>query len=64
VFDDEVVPVTVPQRAGDPIVVTADEGVAGTPRRVAGQAAPAFSKDGTITAGSASQISDGAAAVV
>lgn len=65
VFDDEVVPVTIPQRKGDPIVVTADEGVRGdTTAESLGKLPPAFAKDGTITAGSASQISDGAAAVV
>jgi len=65
VFDDEVVPVTIPQRKGDPIVVTADEGVRGdTTAESLGRLPAAFAKDGTITAGSASQISDGAAAVV
>ncbi len=64
-FDDEVVPVSVPQRRGDPIVVSADEGVRGdTTAESLGKLPPAFAKDGTITAGSASQISDGAAAVV
>ncbi|MFE3002933.1 acetyl-CoA C-acetyltransferase [Nocardia sp. NPDC059246] len=68
VFTDEVVPVSVPQRKGDPIVVAEDEGVrADTTVESLGKlrpARPAFHKDGTITAGSASQISDGAAAVV
>ncbi|MBO9519992.1 MAG: acetyl-CoA C-acetyltransferase [Nocardioidaceae bacterium] len=65
VFDDEVVPVSIPQRKGDPIVVAADEGVRGdTTAESLGKLPPAFSKEGTITAGSASQISDGAAAVV
>ncbi len=65
VFDDEVVPVMIPQRKGDPIAFKADEGVraATTAESLAGLR-PAFRKDGTITAGSASQISDGAAAVV
>ena len=64
VFDDEVVPVTVKTRAGD-VQVTADEGVRGdTTVESLGKLRPAFSKDGTITAGSASQISDGACAVV
>ena len=64
-FDDEVVPVTVPQRRGDPILITADEGVRGdTTAESLAKLPPAFSKEGTITAGSASQISDGAAAVV
>jgi len=64
-FDDEIVPVSIPQRKGDPIVVSADEGVRGdTTVESLSKLRPAFSKDGTITAGSASQISDGAAAVV
>ncbi|WP_028655163.1 acetyl-CoA C-acetyltransferase [Nocardioides sp. J54] len=65
VFDEEIVPVSIPQRKGDPIVITQDEGVRGdtTAESLAGLR-PAFSKNGTITAGSASQISDGAAAVV
>ncbi len=65
VFDDEVVPVSIPQRKGDPVVVTSDEGVRGdTTVESLGKLPPAFSKSGTITAGSASQISDGACAVV
>ncbi len=65
VFDDEVVPVEVPQRRGDPLVVVADEGIrADTTAESLGRLRPAFSRDGTITAGSASQISDGACAVV
>ena len=64
-FTDEVVPVEVPQRRGDPVVVAEDEGVRGdTTVESLGKLRPAFSKDGTITAGSASQISDGACAVV
>jgi acetyl-CoA C-acetyltransferase len=65
VFDDEVVPVEIPQRKGDPIVVSQDEGVRGdTTAESLAKLRPAFSKEGTITAGSASQISDGACAVV
>jgi acetyl-CoA C-acetyltransferase len=65
VFADEVVPVEVPQRRGDPVVVSEDEGVrADTSLESLGRLRPAFGKDGTITAGSASQISDGACAVV
>ena len=65
VFDDEIVPVEIPQRKGDPIVVKDDEGVrADTTAETMRKLRPAFSADGTITAGSASQISDGAAAVV
>lgn len=62
---EEIVPVEVPQRRGDPIVVSEDEGIrADTTAESLAKLRPAFAKDGTITAGSASQISDGAAAVV
>ncbi len=65
IFDDEIVPVEIPQRKGDPVVVSADEGVrASTTAESLGKLRPAFAKDGTVTAGTASQISDGAAAVV
>jgi len=65
VFDEEVVPVEIPQRKGDPVVVAQDEGIRGeTTAESLGSLRPAFAKDGTITAGSSSQISDGAAAVV
>ncbi|MGW6696158.1 acetyl-CoA C-acetyltransferase, partial [Rhodococcus sp. NPDC054953] len=64
-FDAEVVPVSIPHRTGDPIVVREDEGIrADTTAESLGRLRPAFAKDGTVTAGSASQISDGAAAVV
>ena len=64
-FDDEIVPVSIPQRKGDPVVVSADEGVRGdTSAESLGRLRPAFSKEGTVTAGTASQISDGACAVV
>jgi len=65
VFADEVVPVSIPQRKGDPIEFTEDEGIRAdtTVESLAGLK-PAFRKDGTITAGSASPISDGACAVV
>jgi acetyl-CoA C-acetyltransferase len=64
-FDDEIVPVMIPQRKGDPIEFKVDEGVRGdTTTDSLARLRPAFTKDGTITAGSASQISDGAAAVV
>jgi acetyl-CoA C-acetyltransferase len=65
VFDEEIVTVQIPQRRGEPIEFSVDEGVRGdtTAESLAGLR-PAFRKDGTITAGSASQISDGAAAVV
>jgi acetyl-CoA C-acetyltransferase len=65
VFAEEIAPVAVPQRKGDPMVVSTDEGIrAETTAESLGKLRPAFAKDGTITAGSASQISDGAAAVV
>jgi len=65
VFADEVVPVKIPQRKGDPVEFTEDEGVrADTTAESLSGLRPAFRKDGTITAGSASQISDGACAVV
>ncbi|MGE5718842.1 MAG: acetyl-CoA C-acetyltransferase [Nocardioidaceae bacterium] len=65
VFDEEVVPVEIPQRRGEPVVVSQDEGIRGdTTAESLSKLRPAFSKDGTITAGSASQISDGACAVV
>ncbi|MBF6842275.1 acetyl-CoA C-acyltransferase, partial [Acinetobacter baumannii] len=64
-FEEEVVTVQVPQRKGDPVDFRTDEGIrAATTTESLGTLRPAFSKDGTITAGSASQISDGAAAVV
>jgi acetyl-CoA C-acetyltransferase len=65
VFDGEVVPVPVPQRRGDPVLVRTDEGVrADTTVSTLARLRPAFRPDGTITAGSSSQVSDGAAAVV
>jgi acetyl-CoA C-acetyltransferase len=65
VFADEVVPVHIPQRKGDPLQFSEDEGIRPdtTAESLAGLK-PAFRPDGTITAGSSSQISDGAAAVV
>jgi acetyl-CoA C-acetyltransferase len=64
-FAAEIAPVTIPQRKGDPIVVSSDEGVrAATTMDSLGALKPAFDKAGTITAGNASQISDGASAVV
>ncbi|CAM3553344.1 acetyl-CoA C-acetyltransferase [Smaragdicoccus niigatensis] len=65
VFDNEVVPVEVPQRRGEPITVTEDEGIRGDATAESlGKLRAAFSKTGTVTAGNASQLSDGAAAVV
>ncbi|MBA3620400.1 MAG: acetyl-CoA C-acetyltransferase [Acidothermales bacterium] len=64
-FDEEIVPVEIPQRKGDPLVFADDEGVrADTTADTLAKLRPAFAPDGTITAGSASQISDGACAVV
>src|SRR5689334_16038491 len=62
---EEVVPVELPQRKGDPVVVARDEGIRpDTTVETLAKLKPAFRTDGTITAGNASQISDGAAAVV
>ena len=64
-FADEIVPVLVPQRKGDPILVEHDEGVRpGTTVEGLAKMRPAFDKDGTITAANASQLSDGASAMV
>lgn len=64
-FSTEITPVSVPQRKGDPVEVTADEGIRPdtTPETLA-RLRPAFGAGGTVTAGNASQISDGAAALV
>lgn len=64
-FQDEIAPVSIPQRKGDPVVVSADEG----PRADSSEAGlaklrPVFKKDGTVTAGNASTINDGAAALI
>jgi acetyl-CoA C-acetyltransferase len=64
-FADEIVPVNVPQRKGDPLVFDTDEGVRPeTTIESLSKLKPAFDKEGTITAGNASQISDGAAALI
>ncbi|CUU60751.1 acetyl-CoA C-acetyltransferase [Parafrankia irregularis] len=64
-FENEIVPVEVPQRRGEPIIVSADEGVRGdTTAQALAKLRAAFLDGGTITAGNASQISDGAAAVI
>jgi len=64
-FDNEIVEVAVPQRRGDPVLITDDEGVRpDTTATTLAKLRPAFAADGTVTAGSSSQISDGAAAVV
>ncbi|MGR4882184.1 acetyl-CoA C-acetyltransferase [Streptomyces sp. LARHCF249] len=65
VFEAEITPVEIPQRKGEPVVFSQDEGIrAETTAESLGKLRPAFAKDGTITAGTSSQISDGAAAVV
>ena len=64
-FDNEIVDVEIPQRKGDPVVFSTDEGVRGeTTVESLGKLRPAFDKAGNITAGNASQISDGGAAVI
>ncbi len=64
-FADELAPVTIPQRRGEPVIVGTDEGIrADTTTESLARLRPAFSPEGTITAGNASQISDGAAMVV
>uniref|UniRef100_UPI0028D4924C acetyl-CoA C-acyltransferase n=1 Tax=uncultured Microbacterium sp. TaxID=191216 RepID=UPI0028D4924C len=65
VFDAEIVPVSIPQRKGEPVVITADEGIRpDTTVATLAKLRPAFAEGGSITAGNASQISDGASAVV
>src|SRR5436309_5364744 len=65
VFAEEIAPVEIPQRRGEPVVVTRDEGIRGdTTAAGLAKLRPAFAKDGTITAGTSSPISDGACAVV
>ncbi|MFJ8626691.1 acetyl-CoA C-acetyltransferase [Kitasatospora sp. NPDC093550] len=65
VFDAEIAPVAIPQRKGEPVLFSQDEGIrADTTVEGLAKLRPAFTKDGTITAGTSSQISDGAAAVV
>ncbi|HEY4616355.1 MAG TPA: acetyl-CoA C-acetyltransferase [Citricoccus sp.] len=65
VLDAEIAPVEIPQRKGDPVVVSQDEGVRpDTTAESLGALKPAFAADGTITAGNSSPLSDGAAAVV
>jgi acetyl-CoA C-acetyltransferase len=65
VFDEEIVPVEVPQRKGDPLIFKKDEHFrAGTSLEGLAKLRPAFKKDGTVTAGNASGINDGAAAII
>jgi acetyl-CoA C-acetyltransferase len=63
-FNDEVVPVNVPQRRGDDVIVSIDEEFSNVRMEKIRSLRPAFSKDGTVTAGNASTINDGAAALV
>ncbi|MBQ1027197.1 acetyl-CoA C-acetyltransferase [Micromonospora sp. C95] len=64
-FAEEITPVVIPQRKGDPLVISEDEGIRpDTTAESLAKLRPAFTSDGTITAGSSSPISDGAAAVV
>lgn len=64
-FDDEVIPVSIPQRKGDPLVVNRDEGPRdGVTAESLAKLRPAFKKDGTVTAANASSLNDGAAAVM
>ncbi|RBW48754.1 acetyl-CoA C-acetyltransferase [Marinobacter sp. F3R11] len=64
-FDGEIVPVSIPQRKGDPIVISRDEGPRdGVTSEGLSKLRPAFKKDGTVTAGNASSLNDGAAAVM
>jgi acetyl-CoA C-acetyltransferase len=64
-FTDEILPVVIPQRKGDPLVIGHDESIrADTTAETLGALRPAFKKDGTVTAGNAPPVNDGAAAVV
>lgn len=63
-FDKEIFPVEIPQRKGDPVLFDSDEVVRETSMEALTRLQPAFKKDGTVTAGNASKISDGAASVV
>ncbi|MBC7443025.1 MAG: acetyl-CoA C-acetyltransferase [Ramlibacter sp.] len=65
VFDDEITPISVPQRRGEPLVLATDEGVRGdSTAQTLARLRPAFTLDGTVTAGNSSPLSDGASAVV
>ena len=65
VFDDEITPISVPQRKGEPLLVATDEGVRGdSTTETLGRLRPAFALDGTVTAGNSSPLSDGASALV
>ena len=65
VFQDEIAPVSIPQRKGDPVIVTADEGVRpDSTAEVLAKLRPSFAAEGTLTAGNSSPLSDGAAALI
>ncbi len=63
-FKEEIVPIEIPQKKGDPIIFDTDEGPKATTLEKLAKLPPVFKKDGKVTAGNASKISDGAAAVV
>jgi acetyl-CoA C-acetyltransferase len=64
-FSDEIIPVEIPQKKGDPVIFDKDEGIRpGTKKEKLAGLKPFFKKDGVVTAGNASQITDGASAVV
>ncbi|WP_100638234.1 acetyl-CoA C-acetyltransferase [Marinobacter salexigens] len=64
-FENEIVPVAIPQRKGDPVIISKDEGPRdGVTSDGLGKLRPAFKKDGSVTAGNASSLNDGAAAVL
>ena len=64
-FKDEILPVSIPQKKGDPVIVDRDESIReDTTRETLGRLKPAFKKDGTVTAGNAPGVNDGAAATV
>lgn len=63
-FDEEIVPVPIPQRKGDPIIVTRDEHPRDVTREALDNLKPAFMKDGTVTAGNSSGMNDGAVAML
>jgi acetyl-CoA acetyltransferase family protein len=65
IFDNEITPISVPQRRGEPRLISTDEGVRGdSTTETLGRLRPAFSPDGTVTAGNSSPLSDGASAIV
>lgn len=63
-FDAEIVPVVIPQKKGEPVRVTQDEGIRETDVAALAKLSPVFQKDGIVTAGNSSQISDGASATI